>query len=136
MAYALDLHLSPAELESIAHIDYSYAKLAIIGNDIVSYDKERRAAERYEAADDKARNKMLNMVQMQADETGCSIAAAKRMLWVLCREWEVEHLEMVREREARAEGCSEALKAYMKGIEYVLGGNELWGCFSKRYNQG
>ncbi|KAL8864572.1 MAG: hypothetical protein Q9198_009780, partial [Flavoplaca austrocitrina] len=62
MAYAMDLHLTPAELASISHIEDSYSKLAIIVNDIESYEKEIRSFERNQAEG----GKTLNMVQMQA----------------------------------------------------------------------
>lgn len=74
------------------------------------------------------------MVQIQADEKGCSIAAAKRILWVLCREWELQHFDLVAKREASAEGSSDTLKSYMKGVEYVMGGNEIWSRSSRRYH--
>ncbi|KAL8867312.1 MAG: hypothetical protein Q9198_008565 [Flavoplaca austrocitrina] len=131
MAYAMDLRLLPSELTSIAAIQDSYSKLGIIVNDIESYEKEVRSFERSQAEG----GMILNMVQMQADETGCSKAAAKRVLWVLCREWELEHLEMVAKREASLEGCSETLKSYMKGLEYILGGNEVWSRYTRRYHQ-
>lgn len=126
MAYALDLHLSPSEQASIIEIEKLYAYHAIVVNEIESYDKEVRAS---------GQNGLQNMVQIQADETGCSVAAAKRILWVLCREWELQYLELVAKREASAEGCSETLKSYMKGLEYVMGGNEVWSRYTRRYHQ-
>ncbi|KAL8756243.1 MAG: hypothetical protein Q9199_003065 [Rusavskia elegans] len=106
MAYAMDIRLSASELASISKIEDSYSKLGIIVNDIESYEKEIRSFEHSQAEG----GKILNMVRMQADETGCSVAAAKRVLWVLCREWELEHLELVAEREANPEGCSDTLR--------------------------
>ncbi|KAL8753316.1 MAG: hypothetical protein Q9199_005139 [Rusavskia elegans] len=126
MAYALDLHISPMEQASIIEIEKLYAYHASVVNDIESYDKEVRAS---------GQNGLQNMVQIQADETGCSTAAAKRILWVLCREWELQYLELVAKREASAEGCSETLKSYMKGLEYVMGGNEIWNGYTRRYHQ-
>lgn len=125
MAYAMDLHLLPSERASIIHIDKAYAYLAIIDNEIESYDKEVAAS---------GRNAVVNLVQMQADETGCSIAASKRILWVLYRELELEYLELVAKREASVEGCSETLKSYMVGLEYIMGGNEIWARYTERYH--
>lgn len=131
MAYGMELRLSASELASIASIEDSYSKLAVIVNDIESYDKEVRSFECSQAEG----GKILNMVQMQVDETGCSVTAAKRVLWVLCREWELEHLEMVALREARPEGCSATLRAYMNGLEYLMGGNEVWSRYTQRYHR-
>ncbi|KAI4222139.1 MAG: hypothetical protein L6R36_006381 [Xanthoria steineri] len=109
MAYAMGLHLLPSERASIIHIEKAYAYLAIIDNEIESYDKEVAAS---------GKNGVVNLVQMQADDTGCSIAASKRILWVLYRELQLEFLELVAKREASAEGCSETLKSYMKGLDF------------------
>ncbi|KAL8903875.1 MAG: hypothetical protein Q9207_003646 [Kuettlingeria erythrocarpa] len=74
MAYGMDLHLSASEFASIAGIEDSYSKLLITVNDIKSYDKEIRSFKASQAEG----GTILNMVQMQVDETGCSVAAAKR----------------------------------------------------------
>ncbi|KAI4115647.1 MAG: hypothetical protein LQ345_003804 [Seirophora villosa] len=129
MAYGLDLRLSPSEVASITDIEESYAKLGIVVNEITSYDKEVRSFNPNQAGG----GTVLNMVQTQADDTGCSVAAAKRILWVLCREWELEHLDLVARREASSDGCSDTLKAYMKGLEYIMGGNEVWSGYTPRY---
>lgn len=135
----MDLHVSEANLESIKDIEISYSRLGIIVNDIHSFEKEVRAysREQMEGA------KVLNMVQMQALETGVSYASAKRVLWVLCREWELQHLEMVQQREMQMdlEGLEgkgekdEDLRIYLKGLEYVLSGNEKWSEYTERYHE-
>ena len=129
----MDLRLTPSTLASIHDIEISYSRLGIVVNDIHSFDKEVRAY----AQNPTDTGKVLNMVAMQAQETGISFASAKRVLWVLCREWEVLHLEMVKKREsdmARGEE-DEALKVYMKGMELVLGGNERWSEYTRRYHE-
>ena len=74
------------------------------------------------------------MTSMLAQDTGISYEAAKRVLWILCREWEIEHQRMVKERiNDKVVGCSEDLKAYLKGMEWVLGGNEYWSSYTLRY---
>jgi len=129
----MDLRLTSSTLASIHDIEISYSRLGIVVNDIHSFDKEVRAY----AQNPTDTGKVLNMVAMQAQETGISFASAKRVLWVLCREWEVLHLEMVKKREsdmARGEE-DEALKVYMKGMELVLGGNERWSEYTRRYHE-
>lgn len=75
-------------------------------------------------------DRFVNMVMLQAKETG----GGKRVLWTLCREWELEHLDLVAKREMAAEGCDEDLKIYMEGLEYVLGDNEEWSTYTQKYH--
>jgi len=129
----MDLRLTPSTLASIHDIEISYSRLGIVVNDIHSFDKEVRAY----AQNPTDTGKVLNMVAMQAQETGVSFASAKRVLWVLCREWEVLHLEMVKKRESDMDRGEEdeALKVYMKGLELILGGNEKWSEYTQRYHE-
>lgn len=139
MRYGMDLKVSEANLDSIKDIEISYSRLGIVVNDIHSFEKEVRAynKKKMEGA------KVLNMVQMQALDTGISYASAKRVLWVLCREWELQHLEMVKSREmdldlTGLEGKGEKdedLRKYMKGLEYILSGNEKWSEYTERYHE-
>ncbi|KAL8815828.1 MAG: hypothetical protein Q9223_005076 [Gallowayella weberi] len=146
--YAQCLHLTPDDIESTAEIHYSYGILGIIVNDILSFDKEMRAwkteqnkiakkgGKDGEAADPNASGpegaQVLNMTLALAKDTDLDYAAAKRVLWVLCREWELRHRELVRKRKAKG-GVSRDLEAYLEGLELVLGGNEWWSWYSERY---
>jgi len=129
----MDLRLTPSTLASIHDIEISYSRLGIVVNDIHSFEKELRAY----AHNPTDTGKVLNMVAMQAQETGVSFASAKRVLWVLCREWEVLHLKMVKKRESDMDGGGEdeALRVYMKGLELVLGGNEKWSEYTQSYHE-
>ena len=49
------------------------------------------------------------------------------------RESEDSHIEMVARKVA--DGCSEAAKDYMMGLEYQMSGNELWSRTTPRYNK-
>ena len=139
MRYGMALKVTDSALDTIKELEISYSRLGIIVNDIHSFEKEIRAYDR--ANTDGA--VVLNMVQMQAQETGVSHATAKRVLWVLCREWELQHLELVKQREQAldlygAEGKGERdedLRLYMKGLEYVLSGNEKWSAYTERYHE-
>ena len=75
------------------------------------------------------------MVMLQAQETGTSWEAAKRVLWILCREYELEHFELVAKREAAPGGCEADLKVYLDALEYVMGGNEHWSSYTQRYHE-
>lgn len=131
MRYAMDLKVTVEAMSTIPDVLESYSRLAMIVNDIYSFAKELRAwnTNRKEGAH------ILNMVMLQAKETGVSWEAAKRILWVLCREWELEHFAMIAKRESAAEGCDEYLKIYMKALEYILGGNEEWSSYTQRYHE-
>lgn len=130
MRYGMNLHLSNVELDSIPGIDDTYAKHGVTVNDILSFDKELKAHHRNPSEG----SSILNMVNMLAQDTGISYEAAKRVLWILCREWEIEHQRMVQDRMTDKKlGCSADLRAYLKGMEWVLGGNEYWSSYTKRY---
>ncbi|KAL8781085.1 MAG: hypothetical protein Q9213_006167 [Squamulea squamosa] len=127
MRYSMGLKVSAEAINTILDVSKSYSRLAIVVNDIYSCDKELRAWNRNQ----KEGGQLVNMVMQQAKDTGLNWEAAKRVLWILCREWELDHFEMVAKREAAVEGCDEDLRRYMEGLEYVLGGNEEWSSYSQ-----
>ena len=131
MRYAMDLKVTEEAISTIGPISESYSRHAVIVNDIYSFPKELRAWNRHheEGA------QIPNLVMLQAQETGVTFEAAMRVLWILCRECELEHLDLVSKREAAVEGCVEDLKIYMKGLEYIMGGNEMWSSYTHRYHE-
>ncbi|KAL8993180.1 MAG: hypothetical protein Q9169_006536, partial [Polycauliona sp. 2 TL-2023] len=120
--FAGALHITAADIASIGDIHTSYALLGVTVNDILSFDKEVRALRQ---APDAEGAHMLNMTQALAKDTELDFEASKRVLWVLCREWEVRHQRMVKERMER-KGVSRDLEQYLKCLELTLGGNEWW----------
>ena len=62
----MDLKVTDTALEQIKDIEISYSRLGIIVNDIYSLSKELRAFKKGK----KEGARVLNMVQMQALETG------------------------------------------------------------------
>jgi len=125
------LHLSPETLASVDEIEDSYGKLGIIVNDTYSFDEELRLRDEKH----KEGGHLLNMVEQMAKDTGSSYAAAKRVLWTLCREWELEHQELVKAREAVKGGSDEDLRLYLLALEYVLSGNKKWSQYMERYHK-
>lgn len=126
----MGVQLSGEELQSVANIEESYAKLAVMVNDICSYEKEVRAW----STNPKDCGRLVNVVEHIAVNAQISPAAAKRVSWVLCREAELEHQELVAIRlKMRDPPCSDDLIRYIKGLEYVLGGNEVWSLTTERY---
>ena len=131
MLYSMRFHPTSSTLASIPNIEESYSKLGIIVNDIHSFDKELRA---FKANPTTEGASLLNLVYLFADDTGLPYEAAKRVLWTLTREWELEFLQLVAEMEVSEGGCEEDLKVYLRGLEFILAGNERWSAVSGRYH--
>ncbi|EXF73126.1 aristolochene synthase [Colletotrichum fioriniae PJ7] len=122
------IYLSEEELASVADLELNYTHHISVINDVMSWDKELRASKDIAAEG----SIVSNIVQTLADESGLDYDGAKRICWVMIREWERQHDVMVQQR--LQEGCSDALKTYMEGIELQMGGNELWSRTTHRYN--
>lgn len=128
--YGSRLRVPNETLKSLEKIHESYGKLGIIVNDIHSFEKELHLWNQ----DHKEGAKLLNIVNTMSKDAGVSYSTAKRILWVLCREWEIDHQEMVAKARGGKGGDDPALKMYLKGLEYVLGGNEYWSETTERYH--
>ncbi|KAM0794822.1 aristolochene synthase [Usnea florida] len=128
--YSSQLRIPNETLKSLAKIEESYGKLGIIVNDIHSFDKEFHLWNKSH----KEGAKLLNIVNTMSIDAGVSYGTAKRILWILCREWEIDHQEMVAKVLEGKGGSDPALRSYLKGLEYVLGGNEYWSETTERYH--
>ncbi|KAK6082922.1 aristolochene synthase [Seiridium cupressi] len=109
MRYTMELRPTPKEMVMLKPLEENCSKHLSIVNDIYSYEKEA--------------------VKVLATETGLKVAATKRVLWSLVREWELTHNEM-------CEGlgnCSKTVKDYIRGLQYQMSGNELWSRTTPRY---
>ncbi|RYP52873.1 hypothetical protein DL768_002043 [Monosporascus sp. mg162] len=122
--------LSADELQGMKALEANCAKQLSVVNDIYSYDKEEEASR----TGHKEGAFLCSAVKVLAEETKLGIPATKRVLWSMTREWEIVHDEIVAEKIASPDGCSEAAKAYMKGLEYQMSGNEQWSKTTRRYN--
>ena len=75
---------------------------------------------------------LCSAVKVVMDETGVGVEAAKRVLWLVTREWEGVFDGIVQDRlEA---GCGQAVKEYMQGLECQMSGNEMWSLSTLRYH--
>lgn len=72
---------------------------------------------------------LCSSVKVMADEANVSVEAAKRILWSMCREWELVHFAEVE----KLWGYKEDIVTYCKGLEYQMSGNELWSRSTLRY---
>ncbi|KAE9574241.1 Aristolochene synthase [Colletotrichum fructicola] len=131
MRFSMGLRVSPEELASAQPIEQNVAKHLSVLNDILSWDKEFLAAQTGHPEG----SALCSAVQVLADETSLTYAAAKRVLWVMCREWEYEHDYLVqRRRQDKEFPPSDNLMQYIKGLEYQISGNEIWSKTTLRYN--
>lgn len=129
MCFTTALHLTPEEYASMRALDGNCAKQMSIVNDICSWEKELQQSKSGHAEG----SALCCAVQIIADETGLGIPSAKRILWAMAREWSERHDALAARHEADPAGCSDAVKAYMKGLEYQMSGNEEWSLSTLRY---
>jgi aristolochene synthase len=127
MRFCMGLHLTAEELAIARPVDMNCSKHLSIVNDIWSYEKELLASK---TAHEEG-GVLCTGVAIFADGAEVSATAAKRVLYALCREWEVRHKEL--EVEALAQRDSPELREYLKGLEYQMSGNEMWSRTTLRY---
>lgn len=127
MRFVMGLNLLPSESIAMESLEQNCAKHISIVNDIYSWEKELKASKTGHVEG----SSLCSGVLVLAECSGLNIAAAKRVLWAMTREWEVIHDQLVAHQ--MANGCSEAVALYMKGIEYQMSGNELWSKTTLRY---
>lgn len=131
MRFSMGLHLSDADFASVTEVEKNCGRHISIINDIYSFEKELLASKTAHQEG----GVLCSAVQIFAQEAGLSFEAAKHVLYSLAREWEFVHQELVAKREAAPGGCTEAVKAYINGLEYHMSGNELWSQTTKRYQE-
>lgn len=125
MRFVMKLELSPAELDSVKDVDLNCSKHISVVNDIYSFEKEKKQAESCEEEG----SVLCSSVQVVGQECNVDTAASKRVLWSMCREWELVHLQLVEQKKDERE----ELLTYCKGLEYQMSGNEMWSKGTKRY---
>lgn len=131
MRFSMGLHLSAAEFSSVKDVEKNCGRHISIVNGIYSFEKELLASKTAHQEG----GVLCSAVQIFAQETEIGIEAVKRVLYILAREWEFVHRDLVAKRVTVSGGCSEAVKAYMDGLEYHMSGNELWSQTTKRYHE-
>ncbi|KAF2973138.1 hypothetical protein GQX73_g398 [Xylaria multiplex] len=127
MRFCMKLKLSPEDLSIARPVDMNCSKHLAVVNDIWSFEKELVASK---TAHEEG-GVLCTGVAIFADGAEVSAAASKRVLYVLCREWEVRHDELTAEVLARRD--TPELRAYLKGLEYQMSGNEMWSRTTLRY---
>lgn len=130
MRFSMGIKLEADELAGMKILEVNCSKQLSVVNDIYSFDKEERSSR----TGHKEGAYLCSAVKVLADETNLGITATKRVLWTMTREWESVHDQLVAEKVNAAGECSPAAKAYMKGLEYQMSGNEQWSKTTLRYN--
>ncbi|KAI0516782.1 Aristolochene synthase in complex with 12,13 Difluorofarnesyl diphosphate [Xylaria bambusicola] len=121
------IHLSPEDLAIAEPVDRNCGRHMAVVNDIWSYEKEVHAANTLHEEG----GALCSAVQILAEESNISVDSAKRVLYQLAREWEVEQEWLV--QEALAKKDTPELREYLKRIEYQMSGNEIWSRSTDRY---
>ncbi|KAI3559117.1 aristolochene synthase [Colletotrichum abscissum] len=130
MRFSMSLHLSPEDLSSVEDIELNCSKHISVVNDIYSWEKELKASQ----IGHKEGSALCSSVSVLTSETSLDYSASKRILWIMCREWELLHSKLVTSRISSAAGCGSDLQAFMKGLEYQMSGNEAWSSITPRYH--
>lgn len=127
----MGLRLAPAELESAKDIERNCFKHIAVVNDIYSWEKELLASR----TGHEEGSALCSAVQVMAVGANVPTDASKRILWTMCREWELCHEQLVAKRKTAGGGlkCSKEVMRYIKGLEYQMSGNELWSQSTLRY---
>ena len=129
MRFSMGLNLTAAELSSMNAIEENCSKHISVVNDVYSWEKELASQTGHtEGA------ALCSAVQVLAGEANLNVAATKRVLWNMIREWELVHDELCNTRMASKEGCTVAAVRYMEGLKYQMSGNERWSQTTPRYN--
>ncbi|KAI0490081.1 Aristolochene synthase [Xylaria cf. heliscus] len=125
LRFVADLHLSPEQLKPVAEIEQNFSNHITIINDIYSFHKECQKAQtgHVEGAT------LCSAVQVLHQEANLSYQATKKVLLAICREWEENHVALVGKLPNDRD-----VQIYIKGIEYMAGGNEEWSATTMRYN--
>lgn len=127
MRFSMGLHVSSAELSAASPADMTCSKHLSVINDIWSYEKELKASK---TAHEEG-GVLCTSVAILARDAALSIPAAKRVLYSMCREWELQYKDNER---AVLEVCdTPALRTYLLGLELQMTGNELWSRTTERY---
>lgn len=131
MRFSMGLHITDEEIKSVEPIEQNCSKHLSVLNDIYSWDKELRASKTGHVEG----SAICSAVKILADEASLTYSGAKRVLLVMCREWEILHDTLTANRQLNSEiPCSKDLTAYIKGLEYQISGNEEWSMTTLRYH--
>lgn len=94
MRFVLDLDMTADELDAVVDVELNCAKHLSVVNDSYSWNKELKKSRE----SDSEGSLLCSSVKIMADEDSIDVDASKRILWSLCREWELVHLAFMKEK--------------------------------------
>ncbi|KAJ5546148.1 hypothetical protein N7494_003733, partial [Penicillium frequentans] len=128
--FGANLHLSPSELQQTSALESTAFRFMGVLNDVFSWDKEWKAYQ--EHSTDGAQP--FSAVHVLAQETGLPYPACKRLMYSYCRELELVLAQSAAEiRESAGGTLRPEMEKYVKGLEYLMSGIELWSQWTPRY---
>ncbi|KAI0113591.1 Aristolochene synthase in complex with 12,13 Difluorofarnesyl diphosphate [Nemania sp. FL0031] len=127
MRYSMALKMSPEELNATRHADMLCSKHLSVINDIWSYEKEYVTSQ---TAHDEG-GALCSCVDILSRDTDLRIHATKRVLYQMCREWELAYNQEV--HQILQGNDTPALRQYLYGLELQMAGNEQWSKTTERY---
>jgi aristolochene synthase len=130
MRFSMGLHLTPEQQDGVRALEQNCSRQISIVNDIYSWEKEYRASQTFNTEG----AVLCSAVKLVSEEAGLDFEASKRVLWSMAREWEIVHENLARELLCSPAANSEAMRLYIKGLEYQMSGNERWSKTTPRYH--
>ncbi|KAI2631796.1 Aristolochene synthase in complex with 12,13-Difluorofarnesyl diphosphate [Xylaria nigripes] len=127
MRFSMALRIPADQLSVARPVDKNCSKHLSVINDIWSFEKEVLAAETAHAEG----GFLCSAVSTMSGTAEISTDASKRILYGLCREWELIHDALVKEVLNVIDNSS--IRAYLKGLELQMSGNEVWSKSTMRY---
>lgn len=128
MRFSMDLRLDPKDLVALRPIEQNHAKHIAIVNDIYSWEKESRQAQKCAQEG----SVLCSAVKVMADNAGLDIESSKKVLWSMVREWEIKHDALCNALHD-APDLIDTLALYVEGLKYQMSGNETWSMTTPRY---
>lgn len=128
MRFSMNLRLDPTDLKTLRSIEQNHAKHITIVNDIYSWEKECRQAEKCA----KEGSALCSAVKIMADNAGLDIRSSKKVLWSMVREWEIRH-EALCSALCGTANQLDTRALYVEGLKYQMSGNEIWSMTTPRY---
>lgn len=119
------LDLSEEELGLVRDVERTCARHVAVMNDIFSWEKEVKKSSICEEEG----SILCSSVKVMMKESNLSSEASKRVLYGMCKEWELVHLELVEEKSVLGPDVAK----YCQGLGYHMSGNEAWSRSTDRY---
>jgi aristolochene synthase len=126
MRFVMKLELTVTELKYVEDVDLNCAKHISVINDTYSWEKELKKS----MASHKEGAILCSSVKVVAEECGVNYEAAKRILWSMCKEWELTHLHLTKQKI----GSRSEVMAYCRGLGHQMSGNKIWSRTTDRYH--